>query len=53
MLIPALAKTISLALSLGHVRLVLVALTVRNEETLTYFLDEIGAPSLVHNYRHQ
>lgn len=46
MLVPPLVQTISLALSFEHTRMAFVALTVRNEETLTYFLDEIGVSSL-------
>ncbi|KAG9313980.1 putative methyltransferase-domain-containing protein [Chiua virens] len=41
-LVPSLVRTISLAFSSGNARSALIALTVRNEDTLTYFLDEIG-----------
>ncbi|KAF8559946.1 hypothetical protein OG21DRAFT_1400944 [Imleria badia] len=44
-LVPPLVNTISLALSSEPTRLALVALTVRNEETLAYFLVEIGVSS--------
>ncbi|KIJ22166.1 hypothetical protein PAXINDRAFT_95582 [Paxillus involutus ATCC 200175] len=40
-LVPPLVGTLSLTLQSEHTRLALIALTVRNEGTLTYFLDEI------------
>ncbi|KIJ66389.1 hypothetical protein HYDPIDRAFT_109408 [Hydnomerulius pinastri MD-312] len=40
-LIPPLVATLSLALSSERTKFALIALTVRNEESLTYFLDEI------------
>ncbi|KAG8219426.1 putative methyltransferase-domain-containing protein [Butyriboletus roseoflavus] len=49
-LVPPLVKTIFLALSSEHTRLAFIALTVRNEETLKYFLDEIGVSPFVHNH---
>ncbi|KAH0837947.1 hypothetical protein J3R83DRAFT_6182 [Lanmaoa asiatica] len=42
MLVPPLVKTISFALSSKRTRIAFIALTVRNGETLRYFLDEIG-----------
>lgn len=51
MLIPPLVKTLSLALSFEYIQLALIAITVRNEATLTYFLNEIGTSSFVHTCR--
>ncbi|KAN0100241.1 putative methyltransferase domain containing protein [Tylopilus felleus] len=41
-LVPPLVQTIFLALSYKPTQMALIALTVRNKETLRYFLDEIG-----------
>ncbi|KIL01047.1 hypothetical protein PAXRUDRAFT_821060 [Paxillus rubicundulus Ve08.2h10] len=40
-LVPPLVRTLSLALQCKHTRLAIIVLTVRNEGTLAYFLDEI------------
>ncbi|KAH7886195.1 putative methyltransferase-domain-containing protein [Phlebopus sp. FC_14] len=40
-LVPPLVATLHVAISHGSIRMALIALTVRNEETLSYFLHEI------------
>ncbi|KAI9570179.1 putative methyltransferase-domain-containing protein [Boletus coccyginus] len=51
-LVPPLVQTIFLALSFEPTRMAFIALTVRNEETLTYFLDEIGKVLKVEEVAH-
>lgn len=41
-LVPPLVATLRLALSFESTRMVVMALTVRNEQTLAYFVSEAG-----------
>lgn len=48
-LVPPLVATLSTALSQAHIRMALVALTIRNEATFDYFLKETESVLMVEN----